>query len=124
MINIQYYQRPAINLFPTFHPVKKVKDKTKIDVRYAVIPPFAFVHIYWDPKIYEVIYEVEEPILDPVEIKYKEQIINAMKDMIDYDTIVEKDTEKLLDGDCYIVYNNSFILSIVYKFERIDPVET
>mgnify|MGYP001581238827 FL=1 len=97
MINIQYYQRPAINLFPTFHPVKKVKDKTKIDVRYAVIPPFAFVHIYWDPKIYEVIYEVEEPILDQAEIKYKEQIINAMKDMIDYDTIVEKDTEKLLD---------------------------
>ncbi|MFH1310909.1 MAG: ATPase, T2SS/T4P/T4SS family [Nanoarchaeota archaeon] len=94
---IQSYVRPVINLTQTFPPLKKIKDKSQIDVRYAVISPFAFVHIYWDPKNYEVMYEIEEPPLDKKEIAYKEQILNAMKDMIDYDTIVEKDTEKLLD---------------------------
>ena len=90
---IQSYIRPVINLTQTFPPLKKIKDKSQIDVRYAVISPFAFVHIYWDPKNYEVMYEIEEPPLDKKEIAYKEQILNAMKDMIDYDTIVEKDTE-------------------------------
>ncbi|MEM3116747.1 MAG: hypothetical protein QXD63_02350, partial [Candidatus Pacearchaeota archaeon] len=97
MIGIQNYQKPTINLSPNFPPVKKIKDKTKIDVRYAVIPPFAFIHIYWDPGIYEAVYEIEEPILDGYEIQVKEQILNTMKDMIDYDTIIEKDTEKILD---------------------------
>ena len=91
------YPRPKINLSPKFPPLKKIKDKTKINLRYAVIPPFAFVHIYWDSKINEVRYEIEEPILDAVEIGYREQILNAMRELIDFDTIVEKDSEKLLD---------------------------
>ncbi|HEB47341.1 MAG TPA: secretion system protein, partial [Candidatus Pacearchaeota archaeon] len=78
-------------------PLKKIKDKTKIDVRYSVIAPFALVHIYWNPKIYEVVYEVEEPRLDEIEVKYREQILTAIRDMINFDTIVEKDVEKLLD---------------------------
>ncbi|KKL26244.1 hypothetical protein LCGC14_2397240, partial [marine sediment metagenome] len=55
------------------------------------------VHIYWNPKIYEVVYEVEEPRLDEIEVKYREQILTAIRDMINFDTIVEKDVEKLLD---------------------------
>lgn len=97
MAGIQDYPRVPINFSPQTPPLKKFKDKTKIDVRYCVVSPFAFVHIYWDPKIYEVVCEIEEPTLDESEEKYREQILNAMRDMIDFDTIVEKDTEKLLD---------------------------
>ena len=118
MINIQSYPRPAINLSPTFPPLKKIKDKTKIDLRYSVIPPFAFVHIYWDPKIFEVVYEVEEPVLDPLEMVHKEQILNAMKDMVDYDTIVEKDTEKILD------YIDKRLKLIAFEFGINMPYET
>ena len=94
---IQNYPRVAINFSPVTPPLKKIKDKTKIDVRYSVIAPFALVHIYWNPKIYEVVYEVEEPRLDEIEVKYREQILTAIRDMINFDTIVEKDVEKLLD---------------------------
>ena len=96
MAGIQDYPRVAINFSPMVPPLKKINDKTRIDVRYSVMSPFAFIHIYWDPKIYEVLYEVEEPILDKTEASYKEQILTAIMDMINYDTIVEKDVEKLL----------------------------
>ena len=97
MAGIQDYPRVAINFSPMIPPLKKIKDKTKIDVRYSVISPFAFIHIYWDPKIYEVLYEVEEPKLDKTEVSYREQVLVAIRDMINYDTIVEKDVEKLLE---------------------------
>lgn len=91
------YPRVQVNFSPVFPPLRKMKDKTKIDVRYSVISPFAFIHIYWDPKTYEVRYDVEEPVLDATEMDYKEQIISAMRDMIDFDTVIEKDDEKLLE---------------------------
>lgn len=97
MTTIQEYQRPQVNLSPTFPPVKRVKDKTKINVRYSVMPPFAFVHIYWDPKIYEVVYEIEEPVLNEAEKAQKEEILGALRDMIDFNVIVEKNTENLLE---------------------------
>ena len=43
--------------------VGEEKDKTKINVRYTLISPFAFAHIYWDEKISELVYDIEEPIL-------------------------------------------------------------
>ena len=94
---IQTYQKVEINFSPQVPPLKKIKDKTKLDVRYALISPFAFVHIYWDPKIYEMVYEVEEPILTEQEIFYKEQIISAMRNLMNFETITGKDQESLLD---------------------------
>lgn len=94
---IQAYPRIKLEFNPKIPPLKKVKDKTKINVRYALIPPFAFVHIYWDPKIYEMVYEIEEPILTEQEKEYKEQIISAMRDIINFDTIVVKDEDSLLE---------------------------
>jgi len=94
---MQDYPRVEIDFEPKFPPLKKIEDKTKINVRYALISPFAFAHIYWNPKIYEVVYEIEEPILSKEEETYKEQIIVAMRDMINFDTIVEKGRDKLLD---------------------------
>lgn len=96
-VGIQAYPRIAINFSPTVPPLKKIKDKTKIDVRYSVMSPFVFIHIYWDPEKYEVMYEIEEPPLDENEMAYKEQVISAMRDMINFDSIVEKDREKLLE---------------------------
>lgn len=97
-VNImQTYQRVEIDFSPKVPPLKKIKDKTKLDVRYALISPFAFVHIYWDPKIYEMVYEVEEPALTEQEIFYKEQITSAMRNLMNFETIAGKDQESLLD---------------------------
>jgi len=96
-MKMQDYPRIEIDFEPKFPPLKKIQDKTKINVRYALISPFAFAHIYWNPKIYEVVYEIEQPILSKEEETYREQIIAAMRDMINFDTIVEKGRDKLLD---------------------------
>src|SRR3989344_1883305 len=97
MAGIKDYPRVNVNFNPEIPPLKKIKDKTQIDVRYAVISPFSFIHIHWDEKEYEVMYEIEEPILTDIEKKYLDQILSAMKDLIDFDIIVEKETDKLLE---------------------------
>lgn len=88
---IKDYPRPPINFSPVIPPLKRIKDKTKVDVRYCLIAPFTFVHIHWDPELYEVVYDIEEPLLTEDEEKKKEEIIVAMNNMIDFETVVEKE---------------------------------
>ena len=42
-------------------------DKTQIDVKYPLLEPYAYVHIYWDSKSNELVYFIEEPLLDEKE---------------------------------------------------------
>ncbi len=91
------YPKVNIDFSPRIPPLRKLKDKTQIDVRYCLISPFAFVHIYWNPKIYELIYEIEEPILSDEERKYKEQITEAMRDMINFYSVVGRRVDALLE---------------------------
>ncbi len=95
-VSIKDYPQVEINFNPEVPPLKKYKDKTQINIRYCLISPFTFVHIYWDPKIYEIVYEIEEPILNETEKKFKEEIITAMRNMINYEEIIEKDEKKKL----------------------------
>jgi len=94
---VNTYQRPEISFSPKFPPLKKMSDKTKINVRYSLISPFAFVHIYWDKKISEIVYEVEEPLLNKEEKIYYEQIVGNIRNIINFDVIVEKSKESLMD---------------------------
>ena len=96
-VSIKDYPLVGINFNPVIPPLRKYRDKTQIDVRYCLVAPFAFVHIYWNPKIYELVYEIEEPILNNDEKKYKEEIITTMRNMINYEDIVEKDVKKMLE---------------------------
>ncbi len=91
------FKRPYINFSPKIPPIKKIRDKTKVNLRYCLIEPFAYVHIYWDPKIYELVYEVEEPFLNKTEEKQKKQLISAMRDIINFDSIISKDVNSLLE---------------------------
>ena len=94
---IQTYPRVEIDFLPKFPELKKVKDKSHINVRYVLIAPFAFAHIYWDPKISEVVYDLEEPILDDMEAEVRKEITTAMREMINFSAIIEKNQEELLD---------------------------
>ena len=94
--NIQNYKRVEIDFAPRIPPLKKIKDKTKINVRYCLISPFTYVHIYWNSKKHELIYEIEEPILNNQEKLCKEQMILAMRDLINFDVVIQKTKESLL----------------------------
>jgi len=96
-VNIQNYPRPMINFSPTIPPLKKVKDKTKVDVRYCLIAPYTYVHIYWNPKIHEMVYEIEEPILTEKETHYKNEITEAMREIMNFEIIVRKNENEILD---------------------------
>ncbi len=91
------YPRVQIDFSPKIPPLKKLKDKEKVDIRYCLISPFAFVHIYWDSKTYELKYEIEEPLLTDEEEKYKEQIIEAMRNMINFYSVVGRRVDALLE---------------------------
>ena len=95
--DILNYERVNINFSPQTPALRKIKDKTQVDIRYCLIEPYAFAHLYWDPKIYELVYEIEEPVLDELEMKYKNQIVSAIKNIINFDIIVKKDMDSLLE---------------------------
>jgi flagellar protein FlaI len=95
--DIQNYEKILINFSPQIPSLKKIENKSEINVRYCLISPFTFVHIYWDPKIYELVYEIEEPVLNKTEIEYKKQIISAMRDLINFYDIVGRTEETLLE---------------------------
>jgi len=93
---IASFPRVKIDFVPKIPPLKKTPDKTQINVRYSLVSPFAFAHIHWDPKSFEVLYDVEEPPMDENEKIYFEQIKEAMRDLINLE-IVEGDIESLLE---------------------------
>jgi len=95
-MGIQNYPIVEIDFNPKIPALKKIKDKTKINIRYSLIAPFTFAHIYWDKKISEVRYEVEEPKLNEQEQMYREELISAMKDMINFEEVVERTPKNLL----------------------------
>ena len=101
-LEIQNFPKVEINFSPKNPVIPKIADKTKIDVRYCLIAPFAYAHIYWDQSIMEVVYDVEEPKLDTAERQYREELTTAMKDLINYDIIVGKSDEEL---EAYIERN-------------------
>ena len=95
--DIQNYPRVLIDFSPKIPPLRKTKDKTKVDIRYCLIAPFVFAHIYWDPKSYEIVYAIEEPLLSETERAYKTQMVTAMRNMINFEEIVDNDKEALLE---------------------------
>ena len=86
-----------IDPFPPIPPLPILRDKTKIDVRYSVISPYATVHIYWDTKNSELRYDVEEPILDESEEDILKRIQDAMQELVNVNVIVEKTPEAIIE---------------------------
>ena len=94
---IENYEKVDIDFSPKIPPLKSMTDKTKIDVRYCLISPFAYVHIYWDEKNNELRYDLEEPELTEEEKENRSKITYAMRNLINNEKIVKKSKEALLD---------------------------
>jgi len=94
---IYNYPRAFIDFSPRIPVLRKMRDKSKINMKYCLIAPFAYAHIHWDPIKYEVFYDIEEPILNDYEKECKEKVISTMREMINFDEVVKRDIESLLD---------------------------
>src|SRR3989338_6087 len=64
-----------IDLRPRLFKLPDFKNKTQINVRYPLLPPYAFAHIYWDDAAKELVYDVEEQILTDTE----RELLNLIK---------------------------------------------
>ena len=85
-----------LDLNPSIPALPKIDDKTKIDLRYALISPYAYAHIFWNTKINELVYEVEEPVLSENEKKILEKIETSMREVININVLVEKTPEAMI----------------------------
>jgi len=86
-----------INLNPTIPPIPNIGDKTKINIRYVLISPYVSVHIFWDKDEGELVYHVEEPILD----KQEKSILNTLEislgEMININILVDKTIDSMIE---------------------------
>ncbi len=69
----------------------EIKDRTKINIRYPLMAPYAYAHIYWNSEREELIYNVEEPVLSESEKEILRLIMLALEEMINISIVkVEK----------------------------------
>lgn len=87
----------AININPTIPALPKIEDKTKIDVRYMLISPYASAHIHWDEKINEVVYDIEEPVLAEDEADVLDKLESALMQLINVNVAVDKGIEAVIE---------------------------
>ena len=85
-----------INLFPTIPQIPVIKDKTKVDLRYVLISPYVSIHIHWDEEARELMYDVEEPILNDKQKEMLKKIEEAMIEVININMVVEKTHEAVV----------------------------
>jgi flagellar protein FlaI len=91
-----FVEEISINLNPTIPPLPRFEDKTKIDVRYALIEPYSYAHIYWDEKNFELVYDLEEPMLTEEEKLVLEEVERSMREVININVLVDKTTEAMI----------------------------
>ncbi len=90
-------EKIVIDLSPNIPALPRPKDKTKIDVRYMLISPYASAHIYFDKKKLELMYDLEEPLLDAQEKALLDEIEGAMKEIINVNVLIEKSKKGLIE---------------------------
>ncbi|MBS3155180.1 Flp pilus assembly complex ATPase component TadA, partial [Candidatus Woesearchaeota archaeon] len=66
--------------------------------RYPLIQPYAYAHIHWDPEKKEVMYEIEEPILNSKEKEILKILDDGVKELINISFVSMK------EGDVVIQY--------------------
>jgi archaeal flagellar protein FlaI len=71
-----------IDIRPRVFNLPDISQHEKINVRYPLLPPFAFAHIYWDNEAKELIYRIEEQILTDTETELLRLIKLGLEEMI------------------------------------------
>lgn len=76
---------PKLNFNVKVPNLVYTQNKTQINVRYPLISPYANVHIYWDPRVGELLYELEEPLLTEDDRKNLDILNKSVQEMINVD---------------------------------------
>lgn len=109
-------------------PIFPDVPKEQINFRYPLLAPYAYAHVYWDPKINEVMYAVEEPRLDAKERKILNLLEEGIKELINISFINIEKREKTISyleknvkvflNELQITLSRESYLKIVYYVYR------
>ncbi len=94
----QIEEKPEVtlDLNPKVPALQRFPDKTLINVRYMIIAPYVSAHIYWNDEIGEVMYDLEEPILDEAEKQQLARLEEGMRELINVNFLVENSIEGII----------------------------
>ncbi len=101
-------EKIVINLSPGIPALPRIEDKTKINLRYMLISPYASAHIFFDKNLLELVYEVEEPVLNEEEKNLLIKIEEGMKEVININVLVERTQEAMIE---YLDKTARFLIS-------------
>lgn len=86
-----------LNVNPPIPALPRSEDKTKMDVRYSLIAPYANVHIYWDGKAGELVYDVEEPLLAHDEKEKLKSIEEGMLELVNINVVEDRSLASMVE---------------------------
>lgn len=118
-----------IDLRPKLIVLPDVKDKTKFNIRYPLIPPYAYAHIFWDSRRSELVYFVEEPQLTENEKELYSIIREGLEEMISVSfakikqpkqmiEFIEKNVQALLAELAVPVSKESYLKLMYYVYRN------
>jgi len=85
-----------------------VTDRESFDVRYPLIPPYSYAHIFWDKPNNEMVYFVEEPKLDDSDKRTLNILEDSLKELIDISFINIKEENIVIE---YLEKNIKILLN-------------
>ncbi|MAG16141.1 hypothetical protein CMO88_03705 [Candidatus Woesearchaeota archaeon] len=97
-----------IDLRPRLFKLPEFKNKEQINVRYPLLPPYAFAHIYWDKNQKELVYKVEEQLLSETEQELFKLIQLGLEEMINISFRYAKKSDLIIN---YLEKNVQSILA-------------
>ncbi len=86
-----------INPRPQIIELPDTKDRQNLDITYTLIEPYVNAHIFWDKINNELVYNVEEPILDKKENEVLKILENGIYELINISFIGIKSTGVVIE---------------------------
>jgi len=97
-----------VELSPIIAHLPDILNKTTANIKYPLIAPYAFAHIFWDSKNNELVYFIEEPELSEEEKKVFKILEDAVGEIINISIINVKDPNVIID---YLEKNLKVLIS-------------
>jgi len=96
-------------------------DKSKVDIRYPLLAPFANAHVYWDTKINEIVYDLEEPVLTKEDTENLVKLNEAIQEMINVSSrdATSETMEDYLDKIARLVISETQIKVSDESYQRL-----
>ncbi len=105
-----------------------IQDKTQIDVKYSLIEPYAYAHIFWDKEAHELVYYVEEPSINQEERNILNLLEDGIRELINISFINIKDQQivieyleknmRVLLNEMHITISDETFLKFMYFIYR------